>query len=56
MLSLSPVAYAGWSQDALELIKLAASGPAIWISLARVMITSGNHSFSRLEMVGQAVR
>lgn len=41
-MSLSPVAYAGWTSDAAELIKLAAAGPAVWIALARVWTVSGS--------------
>jgi hypothetical protein len=50
--SLSPVAYAGWTQDSAELIKLAAGGPAAWLALLSALHNDG---LSRLQIVAQAL-
>lgn len=41
-LSQSPVAYAGWTEDVSELVKLFASGPGIWLGLSSVLVA---HNF-----------
>jgi hypothetical protein len=38
-LEKSPVEYAGWTEDAAELLQTWASGPAAWIALAAVLIS-----------------
>jgi hypothetical protein len=50
--SLSPVAYAGWTQDSAELINLAAGGPAAWLALLSALHNDG---LSRLHIVAQAL-
>jgi hypothetical protein len=50
--SLSPVAYAGWTQDSAELVKLAAGGPAAWLALLSALHNDG---LSRLQIVAQAL-
>ena len=37
-LEKSPVEYAGWTEDAAELLQTWASGPAAWIALAAVLV------------------
>lgn len=37
-LSASPVAYAGWSEDVVELVRLFGSGPAVWLGLFAVLV------------------
>lgn len=37
-LSASPVAYAGWSEDVVDLVRVFGSGPAVWLGLFAVLL------------------
>lgn len=51
-LQASPVAYAGWTEDFVELLKLAASGPCLWLALVGAWAQSQGHpDFSRVDLV-----